>query len=339
MNGWMLALARSAALAAGALMPWAAGAAPRSATWGTEPRSPVYAGQEYALTLTIVTERDEEITGVNLDQGPKRAADAQSSELKNGLRHTVLRWRMAEDAPKLAAIPEGRLIADVMTVRAFGFMRTATTDRQAVPVPAFSYEVTDLPGEARGAPVGVFSLRLEADAPLFRTGDVRVLTATLEAREGRVPDAFAFALEGEPEGRIYPFRVTSRTPERLEAKAYFVAEAGRDTTLRLAPMRAFDLGRRALAEVRCPPLTLRWAPETEEAADETVAVGEATAAGIPLRFAPSVGAPTVGVLPEALRGRTEAPEERHGDWMRVRGEGGRDGWVRAPGPKKERLTP
>lgn len=313
-----------------AFMPWVAGAALTSATWGTEPKSPVYVGQDYELTLTIVTEKDEEITGVNLDQGPKRAADAQSSEVKGNQRRTVLRWGMAEDAPKLAAIPAGRLIAEVTTVRSFGFMRTASSNQQAVAVPAFSYEAIDLPGPAKGAPVGAFSLRLTADAPTFRTGDVRVLTATLEAREGRVPETFAFALEGEPEGRVYPFRVTARTPRRVEAKAYFVAEAGQNLTLRLAPFQAFDLGPRALREVACPPLTLRWLPEEEAEAAETVTVGATSAAGLPLRFAPSAGAPTVGVLPEAARDRLNAPLERHGDWVRVRGEGGREGWVRAP---------
>ena len=178
------------------LSPLTARAALRSATWGTDPKAPVYVGQVYDLTLTLVTEKDEEITGVNLDQGPNRVPDAQSAELRDGLRHTVLRWRQSEDRPKLTAIPKGHLIANVTTVRTFGFMRSATTDQQAVTVPAFSYEATDLPGEAKGAPVGAFTLTLSADAPTFRTGDVRVLTATLEAREGRVPETFAFALEG-----------------------------------------------------------------------------------------------------------------------------------------------
>lgn len=318
-----------------ALAPRVVCAALTSATWGTEPQSPVYVGQEYDLTLTLVTEKDEEITGVHLDQGPMHAADAQSSEVKGDRRHTVLRWRMAEHAPKLAAIPAGRLVAAVTAVRTFGFMRSESTNQQAVPVPAFSYEVTDLPGPAKGAPIGVFALRLAADAPTFRTGDVRVLTATLEAREGRVPETFAFALEGKPEGRVYPFRVTTRTARRLEAKAYFVAEAGRDIALRLAPFEAFDLGPRALAEVQCPPLTLRWRPEEEADSTETVTVGAASATGLPLRFAPSAGAPTVGVLPEALRERLKAPLERHGDWVRVRGEGGREGWVRAPETRSE----
>lgn len=323
------------AYAALALMPCAAGAALTSATWGTEPKSPVYVGQTYELTLTLVTGKDEEITGVHLDQGPAHAADAQSSEVRGGQRHTVLRWRMTERAPKLAAIPVGRLVAAVTAVRTFGFMRSESTDRQAVPVPAFSYEVADLPGPAKGAPIGVFALRLAADAPTFRTGDVRVLTATLEAREGEVPETFAFALEGDPEGRVYPFRVTARTARRLEAKAYFVAEAGRDIALRLAPFKAFDLGPRALTEVRCPPLTLRWRPEEEADASETVTVGAASAAGLPLRFAPSAGAPAVGVLPEASRGRLQAPLERHDDWVRVRGEGGREGWARAPENRSE----
>ena len=323
------------ACAALALMPRAAGAALTSAVWGTEPKSPVYVGQAYELTLTLVTGKNEEITGLHLDQGPAHAADAQSAEVKGDQRHTVLRWRMTEHAPKLAAIPAGRLVAEVTAVQTFGFMRSASTTRQTVPVPAFSYEVTDLPGPAKGAPIGTFALRLAADAPTFRTGDVRVLTATLEAREGTVPETFAFALEGEPEGRVYPFRVTARTARRLEAKAYFVAEAGRDIALRLAPFKAFDLGPRALTEVRCPPLTLRWRPEEEADEAETVTVGAASAEGLPLRFAPASGAPTVGVLPEAMRGRLQTPLERHSDWVRVRGEGGREGWVRAPENQQE----
>lgn len=332
-----IASSRLAVLAV--LLPMAAGAALRSAVWGTEPKAPVYVGQTYDLTLTLVTEKAEEITGVHLEQGPKRPPDAQSSEVRDGLRHTVLRWSGMEERPKLTAIPEGRLVASVTAVRTFGFMRSASTDQQAVAVPAFSYEATDLPGEAKGAPVGAFALTLSADAPTFRTGDVRVLTATLEAREGRVPETFAFALGGTPEGRAYPFRVTARTARRLEAKAYFVAEAGHDLTLRLAPLRAFDLGTRALAEVRCPPLTLRWVPEGEETEGRTVAVGAASAEGLPMRFAPAVDAPMVGVLPAAQRSRLERPHERWGDWVRVRDEGGRDGWVRVPDHKEERKTP
>lgn len=316
------------------LSPLTARAALRSATWGTDPKAPVYVGQVYDLTLTLVTEKDEEITGVNLDQGPNRVPDAQSAELRDGLRHTVLRWRQSEDRPKLTAIPKGRLIANVTTVRTFGFMRSATTDQQAVSVPAFSYEATDLPGEAKGAPVGAFTLTLTADAPTFRTGDVRVLTATLEAREGRVPETFAFALEGTPKGRIYPFRVTARKERLLVAQAYFVAEAEHDLTLRLAPFRAFDLGTRALADVRCPPLTLRRTQEEQATTSDTVTVGAASGEGLPLLFAPAEGAPAVGVLPPALRERMDHPLERRGPWVRVQGEGGRDGWVRVPETKR-----
>lgn len=302
-------------LAALAALALPAHAALRSAAWGTDPAAPLYVGQEYDLTLTLVTDAGEEIPAFTLDQGPSRNPDAQSHTEADGVRRTVFRWRQAEEAPRLASIPLTRVVADVMAVRQFGFMRTADTTRQGVGAPAFSYEVVPLPGEARGAPIGEFALALSADAPDFAPGDLRLLTATLTARQGRVPAEAAFALEPVGGGRAWPWRIVGRTDRKLVAQAYFLAEAETPLVLRLRPFRAFDLRTRALAEVPCAPLTL-----TPRAAD---AAPEAERGPEPLRLAPSAAAPALGVLGEAP---PEPTGDRVGGWVRVRSEG-REGWV------------
>ena len=281
-----------------ALVALPAYAALRSAAWGTDPAAPLYVGQAYDLTLTLVTDANEEIPSFTIDQGPGRNPDSQTHSEANGQRRTVFRWHQTEDAPRLASIPLTRVVADVMAVQQFGFMRTANTTRQGVGAEAFSYEVVALPGEAAGAPIGEFALSLSADAPDFAPGDLRLLTATLTARQGVVPKEAAFTLE-PVEGRAWPWRVTERT----------------DLALRLRPFRAFDLRTRALAEVPCAPLMLF--PRDVSAAPEAARGPE------PLRLAPNVDAPALGVV-----GKTppEPTGDRVGGWVRVRSEG-REGWI------------
>lgn len=297
-----------------ALVALPAYAALRSAAWGTDPAAPLYVGQAYDLTLTLVTDANEEIPSFTIDQGPGRNPDSQTHSEANGQRRTVFRWHQTEDAPRLASIPLTRVVADVMAVQQFGFMRTANTTRQGVGAEAFSYEVVALPGEAAGAPIGEFALSLSADAPDFAPGDLRLLTATLTARQGVVPKEAAFTLE-PVEGRAWPWRVTERTEKRLVAQAYFLAEGEKPLALRLRPFRAFDLRTRALSEVPCAPLMLF--PRDVSAAPEAARGPE------PLRLAPNVDAPALGVV-----GKTppEPTGDRVGGWVRVRSEG-REGWI------------
>lgn len=289
-----------------------------AAVWGTEPAAPLYVGQAYFLTLTLTTGADEEIASFVIDQGPSRSPDGQRREERDGKRLTTFLWRMEEPAPRLAAIPLTRVVAEVTRVQAFGIARFADTSRQGVGAAAFSYDVVALPGEAAGAPIGDFALTLRADAETFEPGDVRRLTATLEARSGVVPRSLDLALEPCEGVRAWPFRVVGRTERRLVAEANVVVEAEGPVTLRLRPVRAFDLKTRALAEVAAEPLALRPLTAAERAAAPDA--GGPT----PLRFAPSAAAPVLGTL------GAEAPVPTGGrvpGWVRVRA-GARSGWVR-----------
>ncbi len=291
------------------------------ATWGTSPAAPVYVGQVYDLTLTLETASDEEISELQTDQGPSRNPDSQTTAVQDGVRRTTFRWSQCEAAPKLVAFPAGRLIAGVTRVQNFGFSRFASTSRQAVEVPAFSYEAVTLPGEAAGAPIGDFTLRLTADSPTYRAGDVRVLTAELRAKSGRVPAQWTPRLAEAPAG-AYPFREVERTESLLRYQAYFVTAEAESMTVRLEPLKAFDLTHRALSEVACPPLTLTQqvaAPEGETAAPE--APRERV-----LRFAPTEGAPILGVL---AAGEPWRETERSADWVRIELPGGASGWLKA----------
>ena len=310
------------AAAVGLAVAPAAHARLRSAAWSTDPAAPVYVGQAYDLTLTLETDADEEVPTFTIDQVPApvrdsgaRNPDAQEHTVRDGVRRTVFRWHVAEDSPRLVAIPLTRVVADVMTVRQFGFMRSAQTTRQGVGAPAFSYEAVPLPGEAAGAPIGTFGLTLGADAPDFAPGDVRTLTATLVAKEGRVPAEVAFALAPAEGVRAWPWRVTERTDKRLVAKACVAIDAEGPVTLRLEPLKVFDLGARALREVAAAPLSLALrAPEAK---------APAARGPEPLRFAPAATAPTVG----ALGAGAEPTGDVAGEWARVR-MGDRTGWVR-----------
>lgn len=303
-----------------------------SAKWGTNPSAPVYAGQVYDLTLTLETLANEEISGMRLDQGPGRPPDRQTTYHKNDRRYTVLHWQQRDSRAKVASIPAGRVQAEVTHVQTFGFMRTANTSTQTLQVAAFGYEVQDLPGEARGVPIGAFDLKLTADNPTFAPGEVRLLTASLTAREGYVPEAYTFQLVDTASGELYPFRLQRQSDRELTAQAYFVVNATHDVTLQLQPMRAFDLATRAVHEVQCSPLKLRMTvPEEQAAADTmiTLAQGVEAKQGAPLRFSPTESSPVIGTL--------ESPwieEETHEAWTRVRTPRGA-GWIRSAGLKEK----
>ena len=269
----------------------AAQAALESVTWGVDPAAPIYVGQEYDLTLTFVTGPNEEIPSFRITQGPSRNPDSQTRTVRDGKRLTVFRWRQHETAPRLAAIPAGAVVAEVMRVQQFGLgMTLAQPTTQGAQVPAFSYDVVPLPGEAAGAPIGDFELTLTADAADFVPGDVRVLTATLTARSGTLPESPELALEPVTGARVWPFRVVAREPDRVVARGYLATEAPAPLTLRLKPLRVFDLDSRTLRDVTCPPLTLT--PRTEKAESGPV----------PVRLAPSTRARSKGRLsPRAKR--------------------------------------
>ena len=288
----------------------AAQAALESVTWGVDPAAPIYVGQEYDLTLTFVTNADEEIPAFRITQGPSRNPDSQTRTERNGKRLTVFRWRQRENAPRLAAIPVARVAAEVTRVQRFGLQTFAQTFTQGAQVPAFSYDVVPLPGEAAGAPIGDFELALTADAADFAPGDVRVLTVTLTARSGALPETPELTLESVTGARVWPFRVVAREPHRVVARGYLATEAPAPLTLRLKPLRVFDLDSRTLRDVTCPPLTLT--PRTEKAESGPV----------PVRLAPSTRAAVLGTL----EGTPEPTGETTPGWVRVR-VGGLTGWI------------
>ncbi len=294
-----------------------------SATWGLSPASPVYVGQPYELTLTVETDPNEEIAEYRLTQDPGTLPAEPTIETVNGRRRTTFRWTQVEYNAKLKAIPEGELGARIMVVQTFGFARYQRSVVQKIMVPAFSYEVKELPGEARGAPIGDFKLVLSADQVTFTPGDVRILTATLTAEEGYVPEIVHFVLKDEAGGRLYPFRITSRTHRQLTAQAYYVTSGETDLLLELQPFKAFNLTHRKLADVVCPPLLLRLQAEADDAMDDVpITFGQSEVQGLPLRFAPTDRAPVIGILVAPLT-RHETFEE----WTRVSCAEG-EGWIR-----------
>lgn len=303
-----------------------ASAALTSAIWSTDPVGPVYAGQPYELVLTIETGQDEEVSDVRLEQGPGRAPDRQETRLEKGRRFTMLRWKQQELRPKLVTIPEGRLQAAIMHIQTFGFMRTASTRSQMTMIPSFDYEVQALPGEASGLPIGSFELNLTSDASTFIPGEVRVLTARLSAHTGIVPERCDFSLADTTSGELYPFRVVTRTERELIAQAYYVTATDQDIALRLNALKAFDLKTRQVVEVTSPTLLLRATSMEQQApCDATVTIGgtSSVSQGTPLRFAPTEGAPVIGVL--------EMPyheEATYDGWSRVRTPFG-SGWIRS----------
>ena len=273
-----------------------------SATWGTEPQSPVYAGQPYELTLTLETLPNEEIAGVQLTQGAGRLPERQRTYEQNNRRYTVLYWKQLQERPKLVAIPAGRVIADVTQIQTFGFMRTANTTRQALPLAAFNYDIEALPDEAQGLPIGSFTLQLTADNAAFVPGEVRLLTATINAKEGAIPASYALELEETADGMLYPFQWVEKKEHTWVAQAYFVTSAERDFQLRLKPMKVFDLATRTPNVVTCAPLQLH-VRQAEEAVieDTTLSLNPSQTAtqGKQLRFAPSMSAPVLGLLTES----------------------------------------
>ena len=302
-----------------------------SATWGTAPSAPVYAGQDYDLTLTLITEQDEEVSGLKSEQGPQTNPDAQSHLIRDGKRITTLRWHQNAARPKLVALPAGRLFVSLSTVKTFGFGRTVFTDTADGTIPAFSYDVVALPPEAEGAALGRFVYTLRSDAPTFASGDIRRITAELRAIEGRIPETLTLALEPPTTGRLYDFEVT-RTPKQLTATAYYVTDGAAPITLKAKPINIFDLATRTRKPLNARPLTLMWVPETAAAEEEPteITLGEGET-GLPLRFAPRDTAPVIGVLPNAHReAALAAPLERYEGWMRVRAANGASGWLRPP---------
>jgi hypothetical protein len=194
-------------------------------------------------------------------------------------------------------------------------MRTANTTTQVISVPAFSYEVVPLPGEARDLPIGLFDLQLTADQSTFLPGEVRLITATLTAQEGGVPMDYTFEWANTAFGEVYPFRVKERTNKQLVAEAYVVVSSETDVALSLKSLRAFNLATRSVAEVTCKPFSLKvGTPEEVATEDMTLSMDSETLAkpGAPLRFAPTEGAPIIGTLTESYQ-----VVETRDAWVRV----------------------
>lgn len=311
---------RAAAVVAAGLCAGLLQAKVTSVAWSLNPASPVYVGQSYELCLTIETEQDEEISGLRVDQGPQTIPEQRVSQA-NGKRQTAFVWELQTASPRLESIPQARLLVQLTRVHRFGFGSQSTTTVDRATVPAFQYEVIALPAEAAGAAIGHYALSLSANRGTFAPGDVREVTAILQAEAGYVPEGFAFAWQ-MPEafpGRLYPFREVERTRKRLVAKAWVAPDPEAEAaTVALEPLKIFDVQTRTRSMVQAPPLTLRAheaeaeAPEAEPAAPEPAL----------LRFAPSASAPILAPLEGAWQelGRREG-------WVMVRTAAGSCGWV------------
>ncbi|MGN0886058.1 MAG: BatD family protein [Candidatus Spyradenecus sp.] len=291
-----------------------------SAAWSLNPASPVYVGQAYELCLTLETAADEEISTLRVDQGPQSVPEQRVSQA-DGKRRTTFVWELQSASPRLESIPQARLLVQLTRVQRFGFGSHATTTIDRASVPAFQYEVMALPPEATGAAIGHYTLSLAANRGTFAPGDIREVTAILQAEAGIIPADFAFAWRA-PEsfpGRLYPFREVERTRKRLVAKAWVAPEPEAEApSVALEPLAIFDVQTRKRSEVQAPALTLR-AQEAEREASEAV---EAAPEPALLRFAPSATA--------LILGPVEAPWQelnRREGWAMVRTATGRCGWV------------
>ena len=312
--------ARAAALVTAGLCAGLIQAKVTSAAWSLNPASPVYVGQAYELCLTLETEADEEISTLRVDQGPQSVPEQRVSQ-SGGKRRTTFVWELQSASPRLESIPQARLLVQLTRVQRFGFGSHATTTVDRASVPAFQYEVLALPAEATGAAIGHYAISLSANRGAFAPGDIREVTAILQAEAGNVPADFAFAWRS-PEafpGRLYPFREVERTRKRLVAKAWVAPEPEAEApTLALEPLVIFDVQSRTRSQVEAPTLTLR----TQETDSETPEAVEAAPEPALLRFAPSLAALILGPL--------EAPWQevnRREGWAMVRTAAGRCGWV------------
>ena len=302
----------------------------RSATRSITPASPVYAGVNYTLTLSIVTEEDCEIGGFYFKNQPAEQPDSLTSTIANGLRTTNLAWHLTDERPKLVAFPEETLILDLVRAHQAGFMRLVRKERTSTKLPAFSYDVIPLPSDAEGLPAGSFSLTLTADRLTYVPGDVRKLRAEFRSLDGSLIPPLTFEPDiPEDAGIFYPFRslVTEPdTPKHKRAVAYFVANSDKPITLKLKPLKIFDPEKRTVRELTAPSLILRPVEDdTNDADTEAPASDDRTPEGnLLLRFAPDPRAPTLGTVPpESL-----AVEAEHEGWLRVRAPDGTAGWLR-----------
>ncbi len=305
-----------------ATMGWAA---LESAQWSVSPAAPLYVGQCFEVRLTLVTAPAEEVVSLHLPSGPEAEYTDVRVEQLEGKRHTTFVWEQMSTTAQRFSFAASTVRAQLQVVQRMGFFTSSQRFDSQAPLSAFSYETVPLPGEAEGLPIGDFKMHLTVSPETYAPGDVVILTASIEARSGRLSEAPSLTLEGHPQGRLYPFIPTLQTAKRMEARAYYaLPEGGNDETLTLTPLKVFDLASRQVKPVTCAPLNLTpriAAPDDSVVADVTL--GE-TKAEIPLRFAPDERAPIVGMLDrrEELGVRHEVLEV-YGGWSRLP-----QGWVR-----------
>ncbi len=319
--------------ALGVVMPWAAVAGVTSAVWRVTPNAPIYAGQTYEVALIVETAPGEEVTNVTLDAGPTTSLSGTSAEERDGKRITTFYWEQVHWQPQTIRFPESRAIWTLMVTQRHGFFTSSQSRLQETRLPAFSYDVIDLPAEAKGLPVGDYTMAWAVSPQTMAPGDVVVLTVTVTALAGTLPERLPFTLAQSPMGRLYPFVVEKQTAKTLQAKAYYaLAESGGEETLHLSPLRVFDVTSRRVAEVSASPLHLKpLVSLTDETREEDVLLGEARE-GDPLRLAPDERSPVVGTL-----GKDWTVLETYGQWSRLA-----EGWIRsarltAPQEKKDAL--
>ncbi len=301
-------------------------AALSKAWWSVEPARP-YVGQSYALVLTVETEPKEEICDLKLSTLPQEVRPEITQREVNGKRQTRFSFEQRHPTARLVALPLSQLRAGVqtMTHSSVGFY-SFNRSTQSCTVPAFSYEVRELPELAKGAILGDFTVTLTAAKETFTPGEVVQVTAQVTMTEGRLPESFPLTLKDGGTGRCYPFRVEEDVRvrgERLTAKAFYVPMVDQPITLTLEPITAFHPTTEKLTSIAMPTLTLTPASAETDAPPQaiTLHLGNKSVHGLPLRFAPREGALIVGALTSP-----HTALETYGPWTRVHCASG-EGWI------------
>lgn len=298
-------------------------AAISSATWTTSLTQPLYYGVPYTLVLQIKTQADEEIAALEIDQQHIQAI-AQSTEVQG--EHRLTRIVLEAPPPQEGGIELPEMHASAQLVRqqqrGFAFFRNSYT--QNFKIPAYTIQFAPLPEAAKGLPCGAFELSFSAKPKAIKAGGVTILHVSCRAKEGRLPATLPFALEAPKGCKIYPFVYTKQTPTTLEARAYLVREQAETVKIALRPIQVFDTRQRAVTSLTAPAIILSALPEVIPTEEDLLLTLPGTAkTGMPLRYAPQLKAPILGVYE---RGSHVTLLEEQDTWARVSCDGG-EGWI------------
>lgn len=294
-----------------------------SAHWSTSLTQPLYHGVRYTLVLTIVTQAEEEIAQLEIEQMNLRSL-SQSTEVKGKQRITCIELEAPQQRTGTIQLPETHAVAQVVTQQQVGFATFRNAYTQSFKIPAYTITFEPLPEVAKALPCGVFELAFSAQPQAIAAGGVTVLTVACRAVEGEVPSTFMPQLDVPQGCKAYPFTVTKQTPSEVVVKAYLVNEKDETIKLALQPMKVFDTRQRAVQAITAPAVLLSALPKAEVKEEELLLSMPGTGkTGMPIRYAPHEKAPILGVYDRAEA--YEVLEEMEG-WTRISTPDG-EGWI------------